>query len=45
MREIRFDKIGFNVLANTNDVRYAVSFKNGQLDKDDIRKRNKQNDK
>lgn len=34
MREIRFDKIGFNVLADTHNVRYALTFKNWQLDKE-----------
>lgn len=32
VREIRFDKIGFNVLADAHNVRYAVSFENWQLD-------------
>lgn len=34
MREIGFDKIGFNVLADTNDVCYAVSLKSWQLEED-----------
>lgn len=34
MREIRFDKIGFNVLADTHNMRYALSFKNWQLGKE-----------
>lgn len=31
MREIRFDKIGFNILADTHNMRYAPSLKNWQL--------------
>lgn len=34
MREIRFDKIGFNVLADTHDVCDALCLKNGQLDEE-----------
>ena len=34
MREIRFDKIGFNVLADTHDMCYALSLKNWQLDRE-----------
>ena len=34
MREIRFDKIGFNVLADTHNMRYALSLKNWQLDRE-----------
>lgn len=34
MRKIRFDKIGFNVLADTHDVRYTLTFENWQLDKE-----------
>lgn len=34
MREIRFDKIGFNVLADTHNMCYAVSLKYWQLVKE-----------
>lgn len=34
MREIGFDKIGFNVLADTHNMRYALSLKNWQLDRE-----------
>lgn len=34
MREIRFDKIGFNVLADTHNMRYALSLENWQLGKE-----------
>lgn len=33
MRKIRFDEIGFNVLANTHNMRYALSLKNWKLEK------------
>lgn len=32
MRKIRFDKIGFNVLADTHNMCYALSLKAWQLD-------------
>lgn len=32
MREIRFDKIGFDILADTDNVCYALLLKNWQLD-------------
>lgn len=38
MREIRFDKIGFNVLADTHNMRYALSLQNWQLDKETEKK-------
>lgn len=31
MREIRFDKIGFDILADTDNVCYALLLKNWQL--------------
>lgn len=34
MREIGFNKIGFNVLADTHNMSYALSLKNWQLDKE-----------
>lgn len=33
MREIGFDKIGFNILADTYNVCYAMCLKNWQLEK------------
>lgn len=34
MREIRFDKIGLNVLADAHNMRYALSLEDWQLDKE-----------
>lgn len=44
VREIRLDKIGFDVLADTHDVCYALCLKNWQLDEDKGRKRNEPRD-
>lgn len=35
VKEIRLDKIGFDVLADTHNVRYALCLKNWQLDEDE----------
>lgn len=39
VREIRLDKIGFDVLADTHDVCYALCLKNWQLDEDNGEKK------
>lgn len=35
VREIRFDEIGFDVLADTHNMRYALSLKRWQLNKEE----------
>lgn len=44
VREIRLDKIGFDVLADTHDVCYALRLKNWQLDEDKGRRRHEPRD-